>query len=129
MTIKKNAWTKEMSAALLTYAKAGQSGSHIAGHLSQKFGRHFSRSAILGRCRRQRIKLMRTKPTPAIWAIPAYAAAHKGLPFDGHAKSQCVWPSGEGPYVFACTSTVKEGKPYCPEHCKSAYRRTRELAL
>ena len=35
---------------------------------------------------------------------------------------QCRWPVGERSVPCGCQ--VKEGKPYCEDHCKRAYVRT-----
>lgn len=124
---RETVWTEEVDAALRKYVKAGHSGTQIAGILSHRFGGKFTRSSVLGRCHRKGIKLRADHKVSVPSTIPTYGSPEQAASLAAHARGLCLWPSGEGPYSFECNETANIGKPYCAEHSRRAYRRTRPM--
>jgi GcrA cell cycle regulator len=143
-------WLFEYRAALGTHIKAGLSASQIAGELSIRFKRLFTRNAVIGKARREKLQLQggtnKPGPKPKKATTPAQrpdiairkaASAPKApaVPFTPRpdprpgqvpllelAADGCRYPNGtEAPYLF-CNQPALDGLPYCVNHAALCYR-------
>jgi GcrA cell cycle regulator len=138
-------WTDEAVEVLKRLAQEGRSASAIASALGSA-----SRSAVIGKASRIGVRLNgdgrvagpdaagRAQPTPRLRpgertpqrksAFARFADAEVGvmrrLKFADIRASACRWPLGEpgsGDFAY-CGLGAAAGLPYCPGHCRMAYR-------
>jgi GcrA cell cycle regulator len=139
-------WTKGREAQLRRLHARGLSPRQIVAEL------RVSRNAVIGKSGRMGLKIaapQKKKPTAVRKPGPKFAhlasvraavmAQPPVLPTmpDGAGiptvqrctllqlrNGVCKWPFGEptSPDFFFCGDDAVEGKPYCPEHCRVAYR-------
>jgi GcrA cell cycle regulator len=125
-------WDDAHAEHLQALAKMGLSASLIARALNEKFGTSYSRNAVIGRMSRESVesrplkqRYVRIKP-PRI--KPPMNVIHENAPHKcsllSLTNNSCRWPLGSifAPVEFFCGGGAVEGKPYCAEHCRVAYR-------
>jgi hypothetical protein len=106
-------WSPAVLKRLSALYLAGESYGAIAKILSEEMGEMVTKSAVSGHVSRLGIA-NRGGKTP-----------QRGKPLRiGAPFRTCQWPIGEvgAPGFHHCGDAVAVGRPYCPVHCKRAYR-------
>lgn len=138
-------WPLALRARLVKLWAEGLSGAEIASTLNREFGTALSKSAVVGKAHRMHLPA-RSAP---IWHRPRVAAptAPPALEIAGAAsdppalganvrqaqesdyaarglsRALCAWPIGhprDADFHF-CGARAVNGRPYCAEHCATAY--------
>lgn len=132
MANEPNSWTDERLKQLRELWKEGLSISQIG----QRMG--VTRNAIAGKAHRLELPKRQSPITRAAVAAtpvdPNPPEPTRALPLRlalrniQWSRSKCMWPTGDPKTVdFSfCGVNIQVGKPYCPEHCISAYTNSRE---
>lgn len=123
-------WTDDKLEFVTAQFEDGHSATAIANSLSAAFNITVTRSAILGKF--HRLKLRRTEaiagPVTSKTKMSVVEVSCKPLPVEqpipiGHCRledlnsNRCRWPFGtEAPYRFCGAQTLGYNSPYCVEH-------------
>ena len=105
-------WTPERVERLKQLWAKGLPARQIAQELGG-----VTRNAVIGKAHRIGLS---SRPSPIKRGTPAVAATLV------ESESVCQWPighPGQKDFHF-CNAPVEAGRPYCPEHCHMAYRRS-----
>ena len=133
-------WHQASIDRLRQLGDAGFSASEIAKRLTREFCEYFSRNAVIGKVHRSNgalklsvpagfplpenpkpppVKKLRV-PSPRPIAQTDEQRSY-GVELVHLRLRHCRWPIGD-PVKFFCGRRTQHGKPYCPDHCRKAYK-------
>jgi GcrA cell cycle regulator len=115
-------WTPDRIAQLTQLWADGLSTAKIGDAIGA------SKNAVVGKAHRLNLPL---RKSPVGWhgercTVRAQVVRPVVMvpPLRAEAKQPCQWPTNGGrPWRF-CSDPTVAGKPYCPDHCAIAYRKT-----